>query len=188
VTRFSIANLAGGAEARELLKRPNLTISDARALETQSTTAQIVDIELGAGIGPRTVQRVFYRDQKTKQILVFGSGERFAEGALLPFIAGRYFNGTEVQYRKNVVVLGNTPYKLLFEPTGTDPIGKTVRIGNQRFEVVGAFDKRPSPGGFNLNQDDFVVVPYTTYQRVFGLRVGRFGRSGTITNVMISML
>jgi len=53
---------------------------------------------------------------------------------------------------------------------------------------VGAFDKRPSPGGFNLNQDDFVVVPYTTYQRVFGLRVGRFGRSGTITNVMISML
>ena len=40
-------------------------------------------------------------------------------------LAGRFFNGTEVQYRQNVVVLGNTPYKLLFEPTGTDPIGKT---------------------------------------------------------------
>ena len=27
------------------------------------------------------------------------------------------------------------------------------------------FDKRPSPGGFNLGPDDFVVIPYTTYQR-----------------------
>src|SRR3954467_11082387 len=77
VTRFSITNFASGTELRELLKRPNLTISDARALEARATTAQIVDIELGAGIGPRTLQRVFYRDQKTKQILVFGSGERF---------------------------------------------------------------------------------------------------------------
>ena len=63
-----------------------------------------------------------------------------------------------------------------------------VRVGSERFEIVGVFDKRPAPGGFNVNQDDFVSVPYTTYQRVFGLRVGRFGRTGTITNVMISVL
>src|SRR4029450_7575885 len=86
------------------------------------------------------------------------------------------------------VVLGNTAYKLLFEPSGTDPIGKLVRVGAERFEVVGVFDKRPSPGGFNVNQDDFVVVPFTSYQRVFGLRVGRFGRTGRITQVMISVL
>ena len=55
-----------------------------------------------------------------------------------------------MQYRKNVVVLGNTPYKLLFEPSGIDPIGKTVRVGSERFEVVGVFDKRPAAGGFNL--------------------------------------
>jgi len=74
---------------------------------------------------------------------------------------------------------------------GTDPIGKMVRVGAERFEVVGVFDKRPSPGGFNLNQDDFVAVPYTTYSRVWGLRVGRFGRgnmNGAITNIMISVL
>ena len=53
-----------------------------------------------------------------------------------PSSRGRFFNGTEVQYRKNVVVLGNTAYKLLFEPSGTDPIGKMVRVGSERFEVV----------------------------------------------------
>jgi putative ABC transport system permease protein len=186
--RFGVASFANGTEFRELLKRPDLTVSDARAIEEQNTTLQYVDIELGAGPGPATFRRVFYRDQKTKNLIVFGTGESFADGTRLKMLAGRYFTGTDVQHRKNVAVIGNTAYKLLFEPMGVDPIGKMVRIGNERFEVVGAFDKRPAPGGFNLNQDDFVAIPYTTYQRVFGLRVGRFGRTGTITNVMISML
>ena len=47
-----------------------------------------------------------------------GRTENFAEGTQIPFLGGRFFNGTEVQYRKNVVVLGNTPYQLLFEPSG----------------------------------------------------------------------
>ena len=59
-------------------------------------------------------------------------------------------------------------------PAGTDPIGKIVRVGTERFEVVGVFDKRPAAGGFNLGQDDFVVIPYTAYQR--GLRAERRAR------------
>ncbi|HEX7138308.1 MAG TPA: ABC transporter permease [Vicinamibacterales bacterium] len=189
VQRFGVSSFANGAELRDLIKRPDLTSSDARVLEAQNSTLRYVDLELGAGPGPLTQRRVFYREQKTKNLLVFGTGEFFAEGTRIPFLAGRFFNGTDIQYRRNVVVLGNTAYKLLFEPGGIDPIGKMVRVGSERFEVVGVFDKRPAPGGFNLNQDDFVVVPYTTYQRVFGLRVGRFGpRGGSITNVMISVL
>jgi putative ABC transport system permease protein len=36
--------------------------------------------------------------------------------------------------------------------------------------VVGVFDKRPAAGGFNAGQDDFAVIPYTRYQRQFGVR------------------
>jgi len=188
VQRFGVTSFAGGAELSQLLKRPNLSLSDARALEEQSTTLEFVDLELGAGPGPTTQQRVFYKNLKTKPLLVFGTSENFAAGTHIPILAGRYFNGTELQYRKNVVVLGNTAYKLLFEPAGIDPIGKLVRVGSERFEIVGVFDKRPAAGGFSLGQDDFVVVPYTSYQRVFGLRVGRINRSGTITNIQISVL
>jgi len=192
VQRFGVTSFANGTELRELIKRPDLTISDARALEQQTTKLQYVDLELGAGgPGPVTQRKVFYRDQKTKNLIVFGTGEYFAEGTRIPMLLGRFFTGTDVQYRRNVVVLGNTAYKLLFEPAGIDPIGKFVRVGTERFEIVGVFGPRPSPGGFNLNQDDFVVVPHTTYSRVFGLRVGRFGRggmSGSITNLMISVL
>ena len=143
------------------------------------------------GIGPRTTQRVFYRDLKTKPLVVFGTSEAFAAGTRIPILAGRYFNGTELQYRRNVVVLGNTAFKLLFEPDGVDPIGKLVRVGSQRFEIVGVFDKRPAAGGFSLGQDDFAVIPYTAYQRIFGLRVGTFrinGTAGTISNVQISVV
>ena len=69
VQRFGITSFANGAEIKELIKRPNLTISDARAIEEQAGTIQLVDIELGAG-GPPTQRRVFYRDQKTKPLVV----------------------------------------------------------------------------------------------------------------------
>ena len=188
VQRFGVTSFASGADARELLKRPTLSVSDARAIEAQASTAQFVDIELGATIGPREQERVFYRNQKTKQLLVLGTGEYFAEGTNLPFLAGRFFSGTEVQYRKNVIVLGNTAYKYLFEPSHADPIGKVVRLGSQRFEVVGVLDKRPTAGGFNLNADDFNVIPYTVYQRIYGIRVFTIGRIGTLSNIQISVL
>jgi putative ABC transport system permease protein len=169
VQRFGITSFAGGAEFKDLIKRPNLSVSDARALEEQTETIQYVDIEFGAG-GPPTQQRVFYRTQRTKNLVVFGTTENFAEGTRIPMVAGRFFNGTEVQYRKNVVVLGNTPYQLLFAPNGTDPIGKTVRVGSERFE------------------DDFVVIPYTTYQRIFGLKPVRISRTATFLPIQIALV
>jgi putative ABC transport system permease protein len=187
--RYGATSFVNGFELKEFLRRPNLSVSDARALEQQTTTLRYVDIEYGAAaVGPMTQRRVFYRDLKSKTLIVFGTGENFAEGTRLKMRVGRFFNGSEVQHRKNVAVLGYGPYQLLFESSGTDPLGKLVRVGAERFEVVGVFDKRPAPGGANLQQDDFVTVPYTTYQRVFGLRLGRITPSQTVVNVMISAL
>jgi putative ABC transport system permease protein len=187
VQRFGVTSFSSGTEFRELLKRPNLTVSDARALEQQTNTIHLVDIELGAG-GPPSRHRVFYRDQKTRPLIVFGTSENFAEGTRLPTIAGRFFNGTEVQYRKNVVVLGNAPYQLIFGASGIDPIGKIVRVSSERFEVVGVFDKRPAAGGFNMGQDDFVAIPYTAYQRIFGLNPVRVARNITFLPIQIALL
>src|SRR5713101_336620 len=97
--RFGISSFAGGAEFRDLIKRPNLSISDARALEEQAGTIQFVDIELGAG-GPPTQRRVFYGTQKTKNLVVFGTTENFEAGTRIPMLGGRFFNGTEIKYGK----------------------------------------------------------------------------------------
>src|ERR1700737_316965 len=185
ISRFSFVSVSNGTEFKELFKRPNLTVSDMRALEEQTQTVQFVDINLGAG---STFDRVFYRDQKTKPITAFGTTENFAQGTRIPFLSGRYFNGTEVQYRANVCVLGYTPYKKLFEDVGLDPIGKIVRVGSQRFTIVGAFDKRASMGGFANNADDFVVIPYTTFERIYGLKPVRALRTGTTMPIQIAVV
>src|SRR5258706_6573511 len=60
-------SFANGVEFAEVMKRPNLTISDARAIEAETkSTVQVVDIQLGIpGLAPPTQERVCYRDLKT---------------------------------------------------------------------------------------------------------------------------
>src|SRR3954467_14115301 len=76
VQRFGVTSFASGAELRDLLKRPNPTLSDSRALEETTEAISRGDIELGAG-GPPTQRRVFYRDLKSRPVVVFGTSENF---------------------------------------------------------------------------------------------------------------
>jgi putative ABC transport system permease protein len=192
IQRAGPLSFASGIEFAEVMKRPNLTVSDARAIEELAPSIRLVDIQLGIpGFGPPAEERVFYRDVRSRPLLVLGTTENFAAGSMLGLTAGRFFTGTEVQYRRNVIVLGQTPYQALFAPSNTDPVGKTVRVGNERYTVVGVFESRPAVGGFNTGQDNFVVVPYTTYQRQFGLRginVARRGIRGQTVPIQLAAL
>jgi putative ABC transport system permease protein len=187
IQRFGITSFASGREFSELIKRPTLTMADALALEAGSTL-ELVDLIVGAGPGPLVNRRISYRDQKTRAMLVFGTGERYAEGTRIPIAAGRFFSGTEVQHRSRVAVLGYTAYQLLFQSRGVDPVGKTVRVGTDQFQVVGVFASRPSPGNFSLDQDDFVIIPNTTYQRVYGVQVAQNFRGTIRTPIMIAVV
>ena len=188
IQRFGITSFASGREFSEVIKRPSLTMGDARALEEQSATLELVDLQIGLGPGTQIQRRVSYGDQKTRPMLVFGAGERYAEGTRIPMYAGRFFSGVEIQHRTSVAVLGNGVYQLLFAASGIDPIGKTIRIGTDQFVVIGVFDARPSPGNFSLNQDDFVVVPHTTFQRVYGVRIVQSFRGRMGMPVMIAVV
>jgi putative ABC transport system permease protein len=185
LAKFSGVSLAAGRDFDELLRRPNLTIEDAQAIEKLSPSVGVVDIWLGAG-GPPTQERVSYRGERTKMLGILGATEHFAEINFLGLQAGRFFTESEVARRRNVVVLGQTPYDALFGQSGTDPVGKKVRIGAVEYTVIGVVGKRPSAGGFNLGQDDFVVIPQTTYRKQFGIQI--FRRGGiTHQSVMIAV-
>jgi putative ABC transport system permease protein len=175
VAKFSGVSLAAGNEFAALLRRPNLTVDDATAIEKLAPSAGIVDIWLGAG-GPPTQSRVVYRGQQSKSIAVLGATERFADVNFLDLHEGRFFTESEVSRRRQVAVLGQTPYQALFGESGIDPIGKSVRIGALEYDIVGVVGRRPSAGGFDLGQDDFVVIPETTYRKQFGIRI--FSRGG----------
>lgn len=182
IAKFSGISMAGGADFQQLLMRPNMTPEDAEAIERDAPSIAIVDIMLGDG-GPPTQERVYYRNQRSKMINVLGTTERWPDVVRVPLADGRFFTAGEVERRRHVVVLGQTPAQALFP--NLDAVGKTVRIGLVEYEVVGVADKRPSPGGFSLGVDDFVVIPQTTYQKQFGIRAFRQGRS-EMRSILIS--
>ena len=165
VAKFSGLSLMSGKDFVELLKRPNLTVADARAIERECPSVALVDIWLGAN-GPNSGARIFYRNKRTKQLGILGATDNFAAVNFAKLEMGRFFNDGEVQRRRNVVVLGQGPFLTLFD--NVDPIGKKVRIGTSEFTVIGVVGKRPSPGGFNTGADDFAVVPYTTHEKMYG--------------------
>ncbi len=182
VAKFSGISMAAGGDFQQLLMRPNMTPEDAEAIERDAPSIGIVDIMLGDG-GPPTQERVYYRNQRSKMINVLGTTERWPDVVRVPLAEGRFFTSGEVARRRHVVVLGQTPAQALFP--NQDAVGKTVRLGLVEYEVVGVADKRPSPGGFSLGVDDFVVIPQTTYQKQFGIRAFRQGR-GEMRSILIS--
>ena len=182
LTKFSAISMGSGEEFMELIRRPNLTTADAEAIARQADSLANVAIVLGQG-GPPTQERVYYRSEQTKPIMVFGTTSEYPDVQPVDLVAGRFFTPGETRRRTRVAVLGHTPAQALFP--NTDPIGKRVRIGTSRYTVIGVVGETPSPGGFNMGQDDFVLVPHTTYQKQFGIRARRaFG--GVMRAVMIA--
>ena len=174
VSKASAVSLASGADFSEIMRRPNLTVDDAKAIEKLAPSVGIVDIWLGQGLGSQTAERISYGGQRTPTLAVLGATEQFAAVNFVKLAFGRFFTESEVLRRRRVVVLANNPYQALFAPSGLDPIGKKVRIGAIEYTVVGVLDKRPSPFP---QADDFIVIPQTTHQVVYNTNATRsFGR------------
>src|SRR5258708_27782130 len=76
-----------------------------------------------------------------------------------PLISGAVFSAQDVRGATKVAVLGKTTASQLFGDE--DPVGQVIRVKHVPFLIVGLL----KPKGLSLNgvdQDDVVVVPYTT--------------------------
>src|SRR2546426_5945133 len=78
---------------------------------------------------------------------------------------GRYFTPAEAEHRTNVCLIGDTLVQQLF--LGMDPIGKTIRVGNDEFMVIGVMEKIGSVLG--QDQDNFVMIPLPVFLRMQGI-------------------
>jgi putative ABC transport system permease protein len=165
VQKWGALSLIGsGKSFLEVARRPNLTIEDARAIERECPSVAIVDVWLG--VTGNSQSRVYYGHEKTKQLAVIGATENWSAVNFAKLEYGRLFIPAEVEHRRQVVLLGYTPWQSLFP--NIDPIGKTVRIGSAPFTVIGVLGPRPSPGNFSSGVDDFVIIPYGAHEKLFG--------------------
>ena len=73
---------------------------------------------------------------------------------------GRLISATDVDFGRGVIVLGLVPRRRLFP--GVNPIGRTVRIGNQELEVVGVQARKGKLADENLDNRVYVPLPLVT--------------------------
>ena len=94
-------------------------------------------------------------------IFVRGSNLSFQKFATVDLAAGRFFTEREMLASRDVCVLAERTAKEVFP--FEDPVGRSVRIDDTEFEVVGVFGKYESL--FGAIAENFAVIPYTTYER-----------------------
>ncbi|HNR22906.1 MAG TPA: ABC transporter permease [Steroidobacteraceae bacterium] len=78
-----------------------------------------------------------------------------------PAQSGSFFTEADTRSVRRVVVLGSTVANALF--ADSDPVGQQIQLRNVPFTVIGVLSAKGQTAG-GSDQDDTVIIPYTTAQ------------------------
>ena len=117
-------------------------------------------VSLGAGQN----NSISYQNQRVERMILRGAEPEFSQ-AIPQFSVGRgrFLTHEDERHARAVVVLGSEIADTLFPHV--EPLGKTVRLNGDLFEVIGVFE--PDEGllaGFGVNI--FAVIPLKTFHKV----------------------
>jgi len=141
------------------LKYRKIELEDMQAVAEKCTTCE----EVGASASTTTA-RARYGSKEVTDVNLSGQTPSMADIDTRSVDRGRYFTPAEGEHRANVCLIGDTLVQRLF--LGVDPLGKTLRVGNEEFTVVGIMEKVGSVLG--QDQDNFVMVPLSVFLRMQG--------------------
>jgi putative ABC transport system permease protein len=152
--------------------RASLTQDDALALERE-----IDAVEAAAPTSRGQVQAVAGGANWSSWLL--GVTTSFFVARDWDVAAGRGFEAEEYDRGAQVVLLGETVARMLFDDA--DPVGETIRVRNVPFRVVGVLaPKGQTTGG--QDQDDVIAAPLrAAQQRVLGVNRANSRAVGSIT-------
>ncbi|MDB6070922.1 MAG: transporter related [Verrucomicrobiales bacterium] len=129
-----------------------LTVEDAEAIATEIPGVVAVSPEI------RSNERLI-AEGKNYSSPVRGASPAFFQVRDWALSSGAIFGEEEVRSMATVALLGQTVVDRMF-PEGS-PVGRTLRIGDVPFQVIGVLAKKgAAPWG--EEQDDVVIIPYTT--------------------------
>lgn len=129
-------------------------ISFLEAVDFKSTfkSTAIVSVSTSASRGATIKNET---DKTNPNISVLGGDEAYAATSGYKISSGRNFTSAEVDGGSNVTIIGDEISKKLFK--NTDPLGKLISIGSEKFTVIGQFESKGSSIG--LNGDKVCLIP-----------------------------
>lgn len=151
-----------GEPTEEERTRKDLTYEDALAIERECPSVKAVSVNVMANIFADNPVR--YGNIKSENALILGINEKFpVVYALYLPKEGRFLTGSEIEHTSRSCLLGFETAETLFPHTS--PLGKEIRVGPEKFSVVGVLSKRGQM--FGQSRDNFVAVPITTLMKYF---------------------
>jgi putative ABC transport system permease protein len=140
----------------DALKHPDVTLDDADALREGVAHASMVVAQSEA------LLPLHYRNKVMKGVSVHGRGQGYDLIDDIAIEEGRHLAETDDQRRALVCVIGPEVVDEMFP--GVDAIGKSLRIGENTFEVIGVTKEKGKL--FGVSQDRFVTIPIRTFQKL----------------------
>ncbi len=113
-----------------------------------------------AGFGGRTAH---YENQTVYEVNLTGVTPNMIDIGQQKVDYGRYISETDFSHAAPVCFIGQDLVDKFFP--NVDPIGKEIRVGGRSFRVIGVAEKIGTT--FGESQDNFALIPLTTFQRLF---------------------
>lgn len=157
-----------GNVPEEIRQRKDLTFEDVLAIEQECPLVKAAGADLAAGIFESIP--IKYQNIISQDAYILGMNEKFPEvlSVYLPE-KGRFLTESDITHRTKVAVLGHELAETLFPHSQS--LGKEIRIGPEKFSVVGVLQKRGQM--FGQSRDNFVGIPITTLMKYFPYDLSR---------------
>ena len=155
------------SDRAERLRKP-LTVADADALKAQASSVEDVAVtapNVGYSGGPFD-DNISYQGKNYRWGNTEGVTPNYEKIANVTVREGRFITESDEDQRRNVMVIGVNAADALFPGQQNNIAGTEVRMGGLPFEIVGVLEKRKS-GFFGENEEDnAVLIPLRTAQKV----------------------
>lgn len=138
------------------LKNKHLELHDWRAVRDECTDCKEV------GASGSTTAKVRYGDNELADVNIHGHTANMVDIDTRTVLQGRYFTEAENDRSAQVCLIGDSLVQAFF--AGTNPLGRTIRIANIEYTVIGVFEKIGSVLG--QDQDNFAMVPLNQFFRL----------------------
>lgn len=157
----------------EYLRRPQASYNEYRFLQDNLKTQSAIAIFAGRG------NQIIKRQSNTiGQIRLVGGSEGYNSIFEVNIDKGRYFINEELAAGRNVAIIGYDIANGLF-PNDEDPIGKTIKIKNLKYVVVGVI-KREGQSFMGFTSNDYTtIIPYNNFRRLYQTGTGVYNEIGS---------
>jgi putative ABC transport system permease protein len=142
-------------------QRPEPSLKDLREIQKRSVASE------GSAMFIQVQRNVNYLSSRIEDVAVMAVTNDFSKVMPMDIANGRYFTNIESNSGKNVVILGAEISENLFN--ALDPIGRKVKIFNQKLEVIGVL-KKEGEDLFGNTSDKQVFVPMNFARTILDIR------------------